>query len=135
MARQVRGDSPEEPTPIPAPGGPETQNVVNQPQENYPQPGTGPKQPGYNLAHDQMVGEANEEFEDRALDAEEEHRASTEQQREEKAKKDEEQAQASQQQMEQRDQEREQRRQQRRQEREQKQQERQEARQEAPSEG
>jgi hypothetical protein len=116
---------------IPAPGVPGGQSTVSQPQTNYPEPGTGPKQPGYQLAHDQLIGESNEEFEDRAMEAEEEHKAQTEQQREEQAKKDEEQAQASQQQMEQRDQEREQRREERKQEREA----RQEQREQQPTEG
>jgi chromatin assembly factor 1 subunit A len=138
MARQTRGDraeqeGEEEANVIPAPGVPGMQSTVSQPQTNYPEPGTGPKQPGFNLSHEQMIGESNEDFEDRALEQEEEVRAQTEQEREERAKQDEERAQASQQEMEQRDQEREQRRQERRQEREARQEERAEER--AASEG
>ena len=114
---------------IPAPGVPGGQSTVSQPQTNYPEPGTGPKQPGYQLAHDQMIGESNEDFEDRAQEAEEQFKAQTEEEREQKAKEDEERVQASQQEMEQRDQEREQRKQERKAEREQNQQEREQARQ------
>jgi hypothetical protein len=123
MARQTRGDRAEQEgeetvNVIPAPGVPGTESTVSQPQANYPEPGTGPKQPGFTMSHEQMVGESNEEFEDRALEAEEEAKKQTEEQREEQAKKDEEAAQASQEQMERRDQEREQRRQERTQRRE-----------------
>ena len=60
MARQTGAIAPtgKARTPIPAPGSAETQNVVNQPEVNYPEPGTGPKQPGYTLSHEQMVGES-----------------------------------------------------------------------------
>jgi hypothetical protein len=139
MARQTRGDraeqeGEEEANVIPAPGVPGTQSTVSQPQTNYPEPGTGPKQPGYTQSHEQMIGESNEDFEDRAMQAEEEAKAQTEEQREEQAKKDEEAAAQSQQEMERRDQEREQRREERKAEREQRQQERQEERQQ-PAEG
>ena len=70
MARQVRGDA----EPIPAPGVPGVQNVVNQPEANYPEPGTGPKQPGFTLSHTQNLGESNEEFAERAQKAEDEAR-------------------------------------------------------------
>lgn len=129
MARQTRGDRAEQEgeedvNVIPAPGVPGTQSTVSQPQANYPEPGTGPKQPGFTQSHEQMIGESNEDFEDRAMEAEEEAKKQTEEQREEQAKKDEEAAAQSQQEMEQRDQEREQRKQERKAEREQNQQER-----------
>jgi len=64
--------------PIPAPGVPGTQSTVNQPEANYPEPGTGPKQPGFTQSHEQMLGESNEDFAQRAQETEEEARAQRE---------------------------------------------------------
>lgn len=62
----------EESEPIPAPGGPGLQNVVNQPEENMAEPGTGPKQPGHHKSHTQMLGESNEDFQQRVETEEQE---------------------------------------------------------------